>query len=73
MSGECIMSDATQALDLGYDLVDRFFGKGVRVFLCSGSVLSGELIEFQGKHIVVKNDRREAVINLDHVASITRL
>lgn len=61
-------------MTLGYELVEQFLGTGVRVFLCSGSVLSGDLTETKGKHIVVKNGNgRSAMVNLDHVASITRM
>jgi hypothetical protein len=59
---------------LGYDLAERFLGQNVRVFMHSGSVLSGELVEAKGKYILVRGfGAKEALINLDHVASLTRM
>jgi len=60
----------------GYDLIITFVGHEVRVFLCNGAVLSGELKSLEGKHIRIKKsgaEGLEAVVNLDHMVSITKV
>ena len=59
-------------MELGYDLVQGLVSEQVRAFMCNGTVLSGELVQLKGKHVLIRNDKKEAVINLDHVSSITR-
>jgi hypothetical protein len=56
----------------GYELADVHLGYPVRVFLNTGSVLSGTLTRRAGKSIHVKETYRErpAFINLDSVSSI---
>ena len=59
--------------DQGYEIAKKFLTDTVRVFLCNGSVLSGRLTEIHGKFIFVDNGNKAATINLDHVASMTRI
>ena len=45
----------------------------VKVFLINGSVMVGRA-DFQGKFLSIKDERtgNEAVVNLDHVISVSR-
>jgi hypothetical protein len=59
---------------MGYDLAEEFLNRNVRVYMSSGSVLSGNLTMLRGKYILVRNTySKEALINLDHVASMTHM
>jgi hypothetical protein len=62
----------------GYEAFKPFVGKEVRVFLCSGAVLSGTLVSLTGKHAHIKRSNHadnslEAVVNLDHMVSVTKV
>ena len=50
-----------------------FQGYDVKVFLINGSVMVGKA-DFRGKYLSVKDPRtgNEAVVNLDHVISVSR-
>ena len=74
--GTC-MEIEQQPIDVamwGYAIAKEFEGHLVRVYLFTGSVLSGELIKVTGKFVYVqeKNKNLCAIANMDHVTSITR-
>lgn len=56
------------------DMVKALIGDHVRVFTSSGTVLSGRLTEVEDKvdWVKVDNEKNKALINLEHVACITR-
>ena len=61
---------------MGYELLRPFVGKQVRVFLCNNSVLSGELWKLSGKNVHLRKagtSGLEAIINLDHMVSTTKV
>jgi hypothetical protein len=64
---------ALERSSFGYEVVDKYIGRYVRVFLNTGVVLTGVLVERQGRYILVQNKNAEvpALVNLDGVSSIT--
>lgn len=64
-------------LNVGQDrsLVYDFKGELVRVFLINGTILSGYIDRIEGNRALVRDDRsgKKAMVNLDHVISISRL
>ena len=69
-----MLETSTTQADPGYTAVNRFIGENVKVYVMSGAILCGRLERCDGKFVYVSNacSNREAVVNLDHVASITR-
>jgi sRNA-binding regulator protein Hfq len=64
--------DTTEEVLAGFRIAKRWIGQRIRVFLVGGAVLQGVLEEFEGKCILVVDGDREAMINLDHAASVTK-
>lgn len=69
------MSDSSteSGMVYGYDVAHEYLGDRVKVYLFNGSILVGTVVRTRGKFIKVDSGKRhDAIINLDHVASITR-
>lgn len=67
---------------MGYDSIQEWVGKDVRVFIYGGAALSGTVVSANGKYFTIRSEikldngqvrLREALVNLDHVASIARM
>lgn len=59
----------------GYEIVDGDLGETVRAYTSNGASLSGTLTERRGKFLRIEqtvNGRiRKAIVNMDHMSSLT--
>ena len=71
------MSDAVTPAEMkeSRSLVEKYLGQDVRVYLTSGTILSGTLETVCRNEAVIKDTHKnkESFINLSHVISISRL
>ncbi|MCB5270554.1 MAG: hypothetical protein LHW56_01765 [Candidatus Cloacimonetes bacterium] len=74
------MTDTTFS-PMGYEAIQAWLGKEARVFIYGGAALTGTVVSTKGKFFTLRSEVtlangelsvREALINLDHVASIAR-
>ncbi len=61
--------------DSGYASVNRWLNTDVKVYLSTGAILCGRVEDLKGKYLYVAaaDAKRQAIVNLDHVTSITRI
>lgn len=68
------LSSDTEVNFVSQPLISLYEESWVRVFMCSGAALSGNVsgIDYQLKHLLIQNKDREALVGLDHIVSTTR-
>jgi hypothetical protein len=67
-----IVKTEAEELTTGYEIADSNIGEFVRIYMNTGVVLTGRLIDRKGKYLLVHDKFRErpTAINMDMVSSI---